>query len=483
MSDDARPRAGVVSARGALAVSLALSMGVLGLSGAGVAGVVGLAGALVVGWGVGALDPSRTRRLAAGSVSVVVGTAALAAAVGLVAVSGRFGHGVVLAGAVTTALAALAGLGGETPGRLTRAVSESGFVALVTLALAVAWFLLVGTGFVPGLVAWAVTGATASPVVAAVWLQVAVLVAGLAVERAGRALHALVPGRGGPESELAASFRLTLDEVPRWYVAALTVALLVGPSAFVREPVASALAARPLVGRVVDAVLLTGVVHGALGVVVALSLCVAAAPTVHRAVVFWTGYAPGDTVGYAAGGLVAATLTVTASALAALARALDVSAPVAVPSPIAVAVTALVGTLCALVAVAALVRGLALAAGLARRSEGFAVGAALALVGTALLAETLPTLAVVVAATGALAVWDLGVRAVGFERDLRGRRPPVRTELVHATAVGAVLAVAVAAALVVGYFAVPVRIPDDRATVALALVMVSLVAFAVALRE
>ena len=483
MSDDRRPRAGVVSARGALVLALALSASVLALSGAGVAGIVGVVGVLVFGWGVGALDPSRTRRLATGSVSVVVGTAVLAAAVALVAVSGRFGHGVVLAGAAVVAVAALAGLDGETPGRLTRAVSESGFVALVTLALAVAWFLLVGTGFVPGLVTWAIGGATGSPVVAAAWLQVAVIAAGLAAERAGRALESLVPERTGPESGLAASFRLTLDEVPRWYVAALTVALLVGPSAFVREPVASALAARPLVGRVVDAVLLSGVVHAALGAVLALSLCVAVAPTVHRAVVFWTGYAPGDTVGYAAGGLVAAALTVAASALAGLARALDLSAPVAVPSPIAVAVTALVGTLCALVVALAFVRGVGYAATLARRAEGFAVGAALALVGTALLADALPTLAVVAAAAGALAVWDLGARAVGFERDLHGVAPPARTELVHATAIGAVLVVAVAVAFVVGYFAVPVRIPDDRATVALALVMVSVVAFAVALRE
>ncbi|QLH79313.1 hypothetical protein HZS55_19330 [Halosimplex rubrum] len=484
MSAD-HPRAGVVSARGALAVAACVATAVFAFSGAGAVGLLGVAGTLVFGWGVGALDPSRTRRLAAGSVSVAVGTAALAAAAGwLATTAGRAGHAVVLAGAAAVALAALAGVSDETTDRLTRAVSESGFVALVALAAAVAWFLLVGTGFVPGLVAWAFAGATASPVVAAVWLQVAALAAGLAAERAGRALDALVPGRGAPDSGLAASFRLTLDEVPRWYLATLVVALLFGSAAVVRDAVGSALAARPLVGRVVDAVVLTGVAHAALGVVIALSLCVAVAPAVHRAIVFWTGPSPGNTVAYGAGGLVAVAVALGGGALATVARAFDLSTVVAIPTPVAVAVPALVAALCGLLAVLAFVHALYRVTELfVGRAEGFAVGAALALVGTALLADALPTLVVVTAAAGALAVWDLGVHAVGFERDLGGVRPPTRTELVHATATGTVLAGAVAVALLVGYFAVPIRVPDDRATVALALVMVSVVAFAVALRE
>ncbi|WP_135362675.1 hypothetical protein [Halosimplex halophilum] len=476
------PRAGVVSARGALAVATVVAAAVLALSG-GRPAAVGLVGALLLGWGVGALDPSRTRRLAAGSVAVVVGTGALAAGVGLVVARGRAGHAVVLAGVAAVAVAALAGLDGETFDRLTRTVSESGFVALVGLGLAVGWFLLVGTGFAPAAVLLAFEGATATPVAAAVWLQVVGVAAGLAADRAARALDSLVPGRSGPESDLAAAFRLTLADVPRWYVATLVVVLLLGSTALVRDAVASALAARPLVGRVVDAVLLTGVAHATLGVVLALSLCVAAAPALHRAVVFWTGYSPGDTVGYAAGGLVAVAVTYLASVAAGLALDRSVGTGT-VPGPVVVAVSALVATLCALVAVLAFVRGLGLAtATLVRRAEGFAVGAALLVVGTALLADALPTLVVVAGAAGALAVWDLGVHAVGFERDLRGVRPPTRTELVHATATGGVLAVAVAVALVVGYFAVPVRVPDERATVALALVMVSLVSFAVALRE
>jgi len=485
MRPDDPPRAGVVSARGALAVAAFVALLVLALSGAGAVGVLGVGATVVLGWGVGALDPSRTRRLAAGSVSVAVGSAALAAATsGLAATAGRAGHAVVFAGTAAVAVAALAGRSPETTDRLTRAVSESGFVALVALALAVAWFLLVGTGFVPGLVAWSFEGATAAPVTAAVWLQVIGIGAGLAADRAARAIDSLVPGRSGPESGLAASFRLTLGDLPRWYAATLVVALLLGSAAVVREAVASALAARPLVGRAVDAVLLTGVAHAALGVVIALSLCVAAAPTVHRVVVFWTGPSPGNTVAYGAGGLVAVAVALGGGALASLARAFDLSVAAGVPSAVAVAVPALVVALCALLVVLAFVHGLHRVTELfVRRADGFAVGAALLLVGTALLADALPTLAVVTAAAGALAVWDLGVHAVGFERDLRGVRPPTRTELVHATATGTVLVVAVGVALLVGYFAVPIRVPDDRATVALALVMVSVVAFAVALRE
>ncbi|WP_049930401.1 DUF7519 family protein [Halosimplex carlsbadense] len=481
----ARPQAGVVSARGALAVAACVAVLLLALSGAGAVGVVGVAGAVVLGWGVGALDPSRTRRLAAGSVSVAVGTTALTAAAGWLATTPRpAGHVVVLAATAAVALAALAGLSDETTDRLTRVASESGFVALVATAFVVAWFLLVGTGFVPELVAWSFEGATAAPVTAAVWLQVLGVAAGLAADRAARALESLVPGAGAPESGLAASFRLTLDDLPRWYVAALVLALLFGSSAVVREAVASALAARPLVGRAVDAVLLTGVAHAALGVVLALSLCVAAAPSVHRAIVFWTGPSPGNTVAYGAGGLVVAVVALGGGALASLVRAFDLSVAVQAPNAVAVAVPALVAALCALLTMLAFVHGLHLVTDLfVRRAGGFAVGAGSLLIGTALLADTLPTLAVVLAAAAALAVWDLGVHAVGFERDLGGVRPPTRTELVHATAAGAVLVGAVVVALLVGYLAVPLRVPGDRATVALALVMVSVVAFSVALRE
>jgi len=479
------PRAGVVSARGALAVAVCAAVLALALSGAGAVGVLGVGGAVVLGWGVGALDPSRTRRLATGSVAVAVGTTVLVAATGwLVTTAGRAGHAVVLAATAAVALAALAGLSDETTDRLTRAASESGFVAIVATALVVAWFLLVGTGFAPELVVWSFEGATAAPVTAAVWLQVLGVAAGLAADRAARALDSLVPERAAPESGLAASFRLTLDDLPRWYVAALVVGLLFGSGAFVRDAVAAALAARPLVGRVVDAVVLSGVAHAALGVVLALSLCVAAAPTVHRAVVFWTGPSPGNTVAYGAGGLVVAVVALSGGALASLARAFDLSVAVAVPSAVAVAVPALVAALCALLAVLAFVHGFHRVTGLfVRRAGGFAIGAGFLLVGTALLADALPTAAVVLAAAAALAVWDLGVHAVGFERDLGGVRPPTRTELVHATAVTVVLAVAGVVALAVGYFAVPIRVPDDRATVALALVMVSVVAFSVALRE
>jgi len=485
MSADGRSRAGVVSARGALAVAACAALAAIGLSGPAWVGPVGVASAVVLGWGVGALDPSRTRRLAAGSISVLVGAGGLVAAVGLVGTTGRAGHAVLLVGVAAVALAALADVTGEWPGRLTRVASESGFVALVALALAVAWYLLVGTGFAPGLVEWAFARATAAPVLAAVWLQAAALAAGLAADRAARALESLAPGRTGAEGELAAAFRLTADDVPRWYVGALVVVGLAGSTVFVRDAVAGALAARPLLATVVESVLLDGVVHAALGVVLAVSLCVAAAPAVHRAVVFWTGPAPGDTVAAAAGGFAAVAVALAGSVLAVLTRAFDISVGVvAVPSPVAVAVPALVGALCALLVVLAFVHGLAVVTRrLARRTGGFALGAALVLVGAALLADALPTIAVVAAAAGSLAVWDLGVHAAGFDRDLPGVRPPARTELVHATAIGAVLVAAAGVALLVGYVAVPVRVPDERATVALALVMISLVAFAVALRE
>ncbi|WP_436907221.1 hypothetical protein [Halosimplex marinum] len=483
-SDDP-PRAGVVSARGALAVAACVTLVAVALSGPARLGAAGVASALVFGWGVGALDPSRTRRLALGSVAVLVGSAGIVAVGGFAVTTGRVGHAVLFAGVAAGAVAALAGAAGDAPGRLTRVASESGFVALVALGLAVTWYLLVGTGFAAGLAAWAFAGATATPVLAAVWLQVAALAAGLAADRAARALETLVPGRAGPEGDLAAAFRLTVDDVPRWYVAALVVVGLFGASALVRETVAAALAARPLVARVVDAVLLGGAVHAALGAAAAVSLCVAAAPAVHRAVVFWTGPSPGDTVAYAAGGFAAVAVAVAGGALAAVARAVDFPVGrVAVPNSITVVVPALVGAICALVATLAFVHGLRLAATkVAPRAGAFAVGAGLVLVGTALLADALPTLVVVAAAAAALAVWDLGVHADGFERDLGGVRPPTRTELVHATATGGVLVAATAVALVVGYLAVPLRVSDERATVALALVMVSVVAFAVALRE
>ncbi|MFC7142330.1 hypothetical protein ACFQMA_21130 [Halosimplex aquaticum] len=482
-----RDRSGVVSVRTALVVALGFAALVaVGLDGAWPA-ALGVAGAPAVGWGSAAVASERKRRVAAGSVALTLGSVVLIAGIALAARAEAAAYSVVLVGAAVVAVASQDGFANDVVSELYRTVSESGFVAVVgCIAFALAAFLF-GTGLVAILLRELFALSTHSPMVALWWLQVGVVCVGLLAERAARVVDRWTPGEAAMGDGLAAQFRLRLTDVPLWYVAALIgqfVLATVAPNAL--DPF---LTARPAVARATDAVLLSGVTQVALAGVAAVLAAVALLSPLQRGVVLWTGTSPGNTLSFAAGGLVAVAGAFGVGLLTAYGVAFDwlavwgsTGSPGAAFGPALQALAG--GVFVSLLATAALILGVNVLVDTANLTGGgFAVGASALFAGTVLLADGLPAVAVIGGAAVALLVWDLGVHAVGLRRDLGGISPPTRTEVVHATAAAGALLGGVVVATAVGYLAVPLRIPDDRAIVALALVLCSFVTLAFAVRR
>ncbi|WP_436923793.1 DUF7519 family protein [Halosimplex amylolyticum] len=479
-------RSGVVSRRAALVVAVGFAALVaVGLEAVSPA-AVGVAGALAIGWGSGAVTSERKRRVALGSVALTLGSVALVAGIVLAAQAEGAAYVAVLVGTMVVAVGTRDGFADETVSELYRSVSESGFVAVVgCVAFAVAAFAF-GTGFVAVLLGKLFSLSTFSPMVALWWIQVGVVCVGLLAERAGRVVDRWTPGEDALGDGLAAQFRLRLTDVPLWYAAALVAQFLLATLApHVLDPF---LTARPVVARAAEVALLSGVTQVGLAVVGAALAVVALFAPVQRSVVFWTGTSPGYTLAFAAGGLVAVAGAFAAGVLAALGVAFDWLAlwgsTGSVLAAFGPAVQVLAGTFVSVLAAAALIFGVhVFVVAASPTGAEFSVGATALFAGTLLLANDLPAAVVVVGAALSLLVWDLGVHALGLERDLRGVTPPTRTEVVHATAAAGALLGGVVVATAVGYLAVPLRIPDDRAIVALALVLCSFVAVGFAMRR
>ncbi|WP_459195020.1 hypothetical protein [Halosimplex sp. J119] len=484
MTERAR-QSGVVSMRAALAVTVGLAALVaVGIDAVPAAGA-GIAGALAAGWGSGAVAGERKRRVAAGSVALVLGSVALLAGTVLVAQTDGAAYVVVLVGTTVAAVAASDGFDAEVISELYRTVSESGFVTVVScIGFGLAAFLF-GTGFAAALLRRALSLSTYSALVALWWLQVEVLCVGLLAERAARVVGRWAPTDAALDQGLAAQFRFQLSDVPRWYLVALAVQFVFATLA--PDALAPFLAARPEAARAVEILLLSGATQIGIAAVAAALAAVSLCSSIQRAVVFWTGTSPGYTLAFAAGGLAGAVGALAVGVLAVVGLAADGLAVVGSGTNFAAfgpALQALVGVFVSLLATAALILGAhVLVDGADPAGGGFSVSAVALLAGTLLLSNDLPAVAVVVGAAVCLFVWDVGVHAVGLDRDLGGVRPSTRTEVVHATAAGSALFGGVVVATAVGYFAVPLRIPDDRAMVALVLVLCSFVAFAFAVRR
>jgi hypothetical protein len=245
-------------------------------------------------------------------------------------------------------------------------------------------------------------------------------------------------------------------------------------------------AARPARSAAVDAVVLSGVLHGAvLAALVSLAL-VAAAPTCRRVVVGWTGDSPVETAAFAAGGFVAVALAAAAGVLSAVGVVGVDLMPGSVAGTVGSLAPLLAGVL-ALVA-AAVVAVLAVRAVtnlVDPTGRGFASGAVLVFVATLAAADAVPALVTVAGVGASLLVWDAGVHAVALRRDLGTVTPDDLTEYVHATATTLAVLLGVGVAVAVGALVVPLAssVPGDRATAALTLALLSVLAFGVALRR
>jgi len=488
-----RSRRESLSARAATVAALAVALA-LGAS-VGLAWPTGLAvvGALVVAWGVTALSPDTLARTAAGSVALVAGSAVFAGAFAFVG----SGDLVVLAplalAALVVALESADGFADESLQRLRLAASESGIVAVVGLAVIAVLAPALGSDAAATLFGVGAGTVTSSRIAAFWWLQVGVLAAGFLLPRAVDRFDRLVHGPDASSESLgtlADRFEVSPAQLPTWYVVAFVgqffLAWTVGANSFVDGFVAD----RPVVGGAIDAVLLSGIVHGIVLAVVVLLCAMLSVTHVQRAVRRWAGDAPGERGAVAAGGAAAVAVGAAVAVLAG-AGALD---PLLTTSndfwgPFTVLRTVaplLAGAVVGLLAVTVSVVGVQFALGVAAPTgRGYAVAAALVFAGTVLAAGSIPAWGVVAGVGVAVLVWDLGTHAAVLDRDLATAGPSTRTELVHLTATGLVVTVAVAVAVAVGYHLVPVTPPNpgERATVALGLALVSVVSFAVALQR
>jgi len=491
-ANTSRSRTGSLSARVATALALAGAFVLGGAVGLAVPTAVAVAGALALAWGVRAAASDALARTAVGSVASIGGCAAIAGAFELVGGGNQWLFALLALAAVVVVLETVDGFSTPNDETFRLVASESASVVVVGLLAISVLAPTLGSDVAAKLFDIGVGVVTGSRIAAFWWLQVGVLAAASLLPRAIARLDALVTGWDSSTGlgAVADRFDATPSELPAWYRAAFIGQLLLASWGAANALVDGFVTARPVVGGAIDAVLLSGVVHGLL-LAVNLLLCAMLSTTrIQRVVERWAGDAPGQRVAVAAGGFVTVAVGVVVAALVAL-GVVDplVTADNTFWEPFRVlrTVVPLLGGVIAslLVVTVAVVAVQAVLGAVTPTGGGFAVAAALVFAGTVVAAESLPAWGVVASVALAVLVWDLGVHAVALERDLVTAAASTRTEVVHLTATALVVAVAVVLAVVVGYHVVPAApsLPDERATAALGLVLVSVVSFAVALQR
>jgi hypothetical protein len=452
---------------------------------------VGVAGALAFGWGAGALDTDRNRRRALGSVATVAG--------GLAVLGGAAAAGADPAGFVATSLALLgvtavavdatAGLGDETLAPVLASLGSSIATVIAGVAAASLLHVAFGVALLP-MAVFAVAGLSLStPLGAFVALQLQALAVGFLMVQARATVESWFPDGVPVEAwEEFDALTLTRAEVPRAYWVALAVqvvALVAGANAVVELLLASTW----LFGAAVAWVLQSGVLHAALGAVLALEAAVLAGEFLRASAVTAMSPNPPKSLSYAAGGIVFAVGVPLAVAAVALVGWVTGSGDGlllfggtwgSAAAVLSLAVVAL-GVVFALevTAVFAAERSL-----LPDRTAGFALGAAM-LFGAAVLSAPAgaPALVTLAGVAAALVAWDLGETGVDVGSHLGTAADTRRAEIVHATGSVAVGVAGVTLAALSMHLLGPISVPGSggRAVVALALSLVALLAFSAAL--
>ncbi|WP_134671443.1 hypothetical protein [Halorussus marinus] len=485
MSAPAR-RATAFSATVAVLVAALAGLGVGAAAGARWATVASLLGAGIAALGVRASQARSNDRRAAGSAGIVAGALVVAgvAAVGESAVA--LLAGLAVGAAAVNATVSLDADVARPVGR-TVARSASVLVAGSMLAAGLSTGAFGAFGRILAGHVWALT--TAHDLARLLAFQVELLVGLGLLHWAVPVLDDWLPDRREHRAATLGRLEYRIADLPRgyWLFLGLQFALALtawGPRWFDRF-----LESLSTLGAGVRLVLRSGVLHGAAGVLVALSAAVLVGRGLQRLFVAWAGRDPPRALSHAAGGvgaLVGAAI-VGASPLA------DVVAAAAGPAwsePIAaVGVTPILtgGVAVTLFAVAV---GQAVIGRLVRpwiesdAAAGFAAAAA-ALVVAALLAAHggASALAVFTAVAGALAVLDVGSNAVALGTQIG---PVAETRAGEAThAVGSLLvgAAGVAVATLTGFVmgSVSISVPAWRARLAVALLLVSVLCFAIRL--
>lgn len=478
------------SGRLAVTVSALATLAVgVGVSNPGV--VVGVAGALAFGWGAGALDTDRNRRRALGSVATVGGGIAVligAATAGADPV-GFTASTLTLLGLTAVAVDATAGLGDETLAPVLASLGSSIATVIAGVATASLLHVAFGVALLPMAVLAAAGVSLSTPLGALVVLQVQALAVGFLMVRARTVVESWFPD-GVPVDAWAEFDALTLSvgEVPRAYWAVLAVQV-VAPIAGANAVVELLLGSTWLFGAAVAWTLQSGVLHAALGAVLALELAVLAGEFLRATAVTAMSPNPPKSLSYAAGGIAIAVGVPLAMALVVLVGwvtgtggdlLLFDSAWGSAAAILSLAVVAL-GVVFALevTAVFAAERSL-----VPDRTAGFALGAAM-LFGAAVLSAPAgaPALVTLAGVAAALVAWDLGETGVDVGSHLGRAVDTRRAEIVHATGSVAVGVGGVTLAALSMHLLGPISVPGSggHAVVALALSLVALLAFSVAL--
>lgn len=487
-----RPARATATLAAAVAGAAALALG--WLTGLGAATALGVAAAALLAAGARALDEPARRSQAGGSVAATAGAVALVGALGLsVGVPGGWLAAAASFGVALVAVDAAVGVYRDRERTLTEALRESGNAILLGIVASALVNLAVVYGVVPALFGGVLALSTATPLVGFVTLQAFALVVALLVPKAVAVLERWVPGnrdRSGRVLDSLEGAGVAFTDVPLAYWTALALQFF---AALV--PQANALFERAF-GPVLGPPLTSGLIHGALGTV-ALGLCgVLFADLLRAWTVTWFGDDPGATLALQAGGFAATGLVVPVAAALVFVEGntLDGLLSAAVARRVAVVglpTLALGGlALVVLFAVVALnvPRVLGSAGVVPERGGGFAAGAA-SLFAAALGAATVgaPALAVLAGVAAALFAWDAGAHATSVGRRLGQAAETRRSEFVHVTGTGAVLAVAVGLAALARYAVVPALAPARRqstagpAALSLAFVLVAVLAFVAAL--
>jgi len=479
-------RATAFGATVAVLVATLAGLGVGAAAGATAATVASLVGGVVAALGVRASQAASNDRRAAGSVGIVAGALAFAgvAALGESAVALLVGLavGAAAVNATVSLDADVARPVGRTVGR-SASVLVAGTV--VAFGLSTGAFALIGRSAARNVAAVV----TAHDLARLIALQVELLVALELLHWAVPVLDDWLPERRELRAATLARLEYRIEDLPRgyWLFLGLQVVLALtawGPPWFDRF-----LGSLSVLGAGVRLALRSGVLHGAIGVLLALSAAVLLGRGLQRLFVAWAGRDPPRALAHAGGGVA----VFLAAAIAGAAPLGDVVTGTLGPEwselAAAVGVTSLL-TGAVAVTLFAVAVGQAMVGRLVRpwaasdAASGFAVAAA-ALVVAALLAAHggASALAVFAGVGGGLAVLDVGSNAVALGTQIG---PAAETRAGEAThVVGSLLVAAggVAVATLTGFVmgSVSVSVPAWRARLAVALLLVSVLCFAVLL--
>jgi hypothetical protein len=461
----------------AAVAGIALGVGI----GQPVAAVLLAAGGLSLGVGSWGLSEPVALRQVGGSVGAVVGALLLVAGVALAAASPIL----IAAGAAVTLIAVdgAVGINREHDRTLQGWVrSNVGLCVLASAVFAVLWAVAVyavpeALGF------WSAIVGT-SVLLDLVVVQCLLVAIGVLLSRAIPVLDRWVPRSGaGKRSTLRSLERLSLtpESLPTAYLVALAVQVV-----FAFVPWIGATFER-FFGPVLAPVLGTGLLqHGLLVLALGLAALVVVGK-LQRLVVVALGDDPSGTLAVTSGGGFAIAVSLVAQ-LSLFVDVIDLPASVS-------SFTSLAGiTPVSLLALAVVLSGVGALVHLAQvvakhefvptPGSGYAIGSAILCV--AALAGglgSLPAVAVFVGVAGAICCWDLGTHAIGIGRQLGSEARTDRAEFVHVTATTAVLAGAVVLVTAIHYLAVPALSPGEgpraasRAVLGLGGLAVATVAF------